>query len=396
MLPSSFPSTGVAHLLAWGALAALLYAYFAYPAILYVLAKLRPFVPTARESERAAVTVLIAAWNEEDVIAEKIENTLSQDYPADRLDLIVVSDGSTDRTDEIVAAHAAQTGRVRLVRVESRQGKSLALNAGVDAASSDVLVMTDANATFEPDAVRRLVSALSDSAVGAVSGQLRYRPGEGTEATEGAYWRYESLVKGWESALGSLLGANGSIYALRSSLYRPVGPRDVNDFRIPYEVLLAGRAVVLEPRAVSRETAAPDLWSEYGRKVRIMSRAIPTMLSLVWPTLKRGRAVLLWQLISHKVLREIQGLFFAAALAGAIWGALLGDAVLTVLLAGHLALYGLGALGWGVPALSRLRPARLAAHFDMIILASVSALLRWATGRVEATWTPTRPSGRDT
>lgn len=372
----------------------MLYAYFGYPALLSIVARMRRFQVSAFGSDLPIITMVVAAWNEESVIEEKIENTLTQDYPSERLSLIVVSDGSTDRTDSIVERFAAATPRVRLLHTEGRAGKSVALNIGVAATSADVLVMTDANALFRFDAVRHLVGPLSDPAVGAVSGQLSYRRGEGTEATEGAYWRYEQVVKRLESSIGSLLGANGSVYAVRRSLYHPVLPRDVNDFRIPYEVLLEGKAVVLEPCAVSLETAALDLWREYGRKTRIMSRAIPTMLALIPRTVMRGRFLLLWQLISHKLLREVQGVFFLAMLVGAAWGTASRDVALLAFLVAQLSLYGLGILGWTLPH-ARLRPLRLAAHFDMIALASVAALGRWIGGRIRPTWEPARTPGRE-
>lgn len=373
----------------------MLYAYFGYPALLFLVARLRRFQVSAAGSDLPTVTMVVAAWNEEAVIGEKIENTLAQDYPPERLSLIVISDGSTDGTDSIVKRYAAETPRVRLLHTARREGKSVALNIGVAGASGDVLVMTDANAIFEPDAVRHLVQPLADPAVGAVSGQLSYRKGEGTEATEGAYWRYERVVKRLESSIGSLLGANGSIYALRRSLYRPVFPRDVNDFRIPYEVLLQGKGVILEPSAVSLETAALDLWGEYARKTRIMSRAIPTMLGLIPRTIMSGRFLLLWQLISHKLLREVQGVFFLAMLVGAAWGAVGRDVALLAFLGAQLSLYGLGVLGWALPH-ARLRPLRLAAHFDMIALASMAALGRWIGGRVRPTWESARMPGRET
>ncbi len=384
----------VAHLLSWGGLGILLYVYVGYPALLFLLGLFGRTARFERAAVRPTVSVVLAAWNEAEVIGAKIENTLSQEYPPDLLDLIVVSDESTDATDEIVERYAQQTGRVKLLHTGGRRGKSAALNIGVSAARGDVIVMTDANAMFEREAVARLVASLADSRVGGVSGELRYRS-EGTADTERAYWRYERRVKRLESRLGLLLGANGSIYALRRELFRPVKPRDVNDFRIPYQVLLQGEAVVFEPEAISYEAPAGSLWAEYRRKVRIMSRAIPTMLSLVAPTVGRGKLLVLWQLVSHKVLREIQGFWFLAAVAGSAWGAILGDPILLALFAGQAALYLLGALGWAVPAIGRWRPARLAGHFDMIVLASLAALGLWLTGRVRATWEPARaPSGR--
>jgi cellulose synthase/poly-beta-1,6-N-acetylglucosamine synthase-like glycosyltransferase len=278
-----------------------------------------------------------------------------------------------------------------VLHTAGRQGKSVALNTGVPEARGEIVVLTDANAMFRRDAVARLVPPFNDTRVGAVSGELRYHRETGIGEGEGVYWRYEQMVKRSESALHSLLGANGSIYAMRKRLFRPLHPRDVNDFRIPYEVLLQGYWVVLEPEAVSFEHTAGELWAEYRRKVRIMARAIPMMLALVWPTLRRRRLLALWQLVSHKIMREVQGVFFLAALGGAAWGAALGDLSLSLFLVAQVALYILGVLGWALPAVSRWRPARLAAHYDMIALASVAALWLWLTGGIRATWAPARP-----
>jgi len=384
----------------WSAFAVLCYTYFGYPALLALASWIGrsrvgalPCAPTempARSGDQLpTVTVVVAAWNEGATIADKIENTLNQSYPAELLAMIVVSDGSTDGTDEIVERYAASTGRVRLLRTGGQQGKSMALNLGVPAARGEIVVLTDANATFAPEAVARLVKRFSDSRVGAVSGELKYRTSGGLDEGEGVYWRYEQRVKLLESAQQSLLGANGSIYAIRRGLFRPLRAVDVNDLRIPYEVLLQGYAVVLEPAAVSYERPAPSLWGEYRRKVRIMSRAIPTVLKLTGPTLARGRIVLYWQLVSHKLLREIQAIFFLGMLVGGVWGALLGDGLLSVMLAGQLALYLSGALAWANPGM-RPRLLGLAAHFDMIVLASFAALGLWLTGRVRPTWRPAR------
>ena len=147
---------------------------------------------------------------------------------------------------------------------------------------------------------------------------------------------------------------------------------------------------MLEPRARSYEDPASGLWAEYRRKVRIMSRAIPTMLSLVPPTIARGRVIALWQLISHKVLREVQGIFFGGMLVGALWGALLGSVLLATMLLLQAVLYLMGIMGWRLPPAGVWRPFRLAAHFNMIALASFGALALWLTGRVRPTWQPGR------
>lgn len=385
-----------AHALFWGALGVLWYAYLGYPLSLWLLTLIRRSSRIeADPSHRPRVTVVLAAWNEEDVIAEKIENTLGQSYPPELLDLIVVSDGSTDNTDSIVGRYA-DTNRVHLLHTEGRCGKSVAVNVGVAAASGDVIVLTDANAMFESEAISRLVTPLANPRVGAVSGQLRYRSGIGTEETEGSYWRYEQVVKQLESRLDRLLGANGSIYAVRRELYCPLRPKDVSDFRIPYDALLHGFAVILEPGSVSVENAAPNLWAEYRRKVRIMARAIPMMFRLIPMTLARRRVFTLWQLVSHKVVREIQAVFFGAMVVGAASGAALGSQVLTFMLAAQALVYLLGIIGWSLPAAARWRVLLLLAHFDMIVLASFAALGLNLIGRVSATWQRAGSSGTST
>jgi len=383
-----------AEIIAWGGLVVMLYAYFGYPLLLLVLGTRRRFQVAEASEYRPRVTILFAAWNEVQVIAEKLGNSLSQSYPPELLDVVVVSDCSGDGTDEIAKQYASRSGRVRLLRATERQGKSAALNLGAPAAQGEIVVLTDANAVFAEDAVERLIGPFADSRVGAVSGQLHYQDAAGAGLSESAYWRYEQRVKTAESALGSLLGANGSIFATRRELCAPLRPREVSDFRIPYEALLRGFRVVLEPRAKSYETTAGNLWAEYRRKVRIMARAIPMMLSLVAPTLARGRVLVAWQLVSHKVLREVQGVFFLAMLGGAAWGALLHDLPLTVFLYLQLSLFLAGTIGWKAPARGILRKLRLAAHYNMIVLASAGALWLWLTGSIKPTWAPARPSGR--
>ncbi len=374
-------------------LSLLLYAYFGYPLLLHLVARSRRSRHTGVTADQVqfqpSVTVVFAARNEEAVIAQKLDNILAQNYPAERLDVVVISDGSTDRTDEIVEAYVRCTNRVILLQSGGRRGKSASLNLGMQAASGEMIVLTDANAMFKPDAISRLVAPFCNSQVGAVSGQLRYTESGRSASGEGVYWRYEQWIKKAESALRSLLGANGSIYAIRRSLFHPLKPRDVDDFRIPYEVLLQGHQVVLEPEAVSFEDTAGSLWSEYRRKVRIMATAIPMMLYLAARTLLAGRLFLLWQLVSHKLLREIQGILFLIMLFGAAWAGWKGSYLMLSFLALQSALYLLGVIGWVFGA-ARFRPLRLVAHFDMIALASVAALWLWVSGGVKPTWEPER------
>lgn len=366
----------------WLCLGGLVYAYLGYPLL---LACARPFAARAYAAGAQApqVSVIVAAHNEADVIMDKIRNFLALDYPAERKQLIVISDGSSDGTDEIVQTF--QDERIVLIRQEPQAGKSSALNRGVEAASGEVLVFTDANSMFSAEALRHLVAPFVDPRVGATSGVLQYEADEGSSG-EGLYWRYEQEVKKLESAMGRLLGANGAIYAIRRELVPRLHPLDVNDFRVPYEALLRGRHVILASEATASERAAPSVGDEMARKVRIMSRALPMFFSLAVPTLARGRLFVAWELLSHKILREIQAVFFLGMLAGGVWGTAMGTGLGPWLLGLQVLGYGVGAAGWRWEGLRRARPVRAAAYLTMIAVASVWALARWVGGRNRAIW----------
>jgi cellulose synthase/poly-beta-1,6-N-acetylglucosamine synthase-like glycosyltransferase len=271
-------------------------------------------------------------------------------------------------------------------------GKTPALNVGVPAARGEIVVFSDADAMYEPQALRMLTSHFADERVGVVSGQLRYRAAEGQPAgsQERIYWFYEEGVKRLESRLQSLLGANGSIYAIRRALFEPVISRRplVDDFTIPFDILSKGYRALLEPKALSWETGAPSLRAEFRRKVRIMATAISTMLRSLWRTLWPPKPFIAWQLVSHKLLREIQAIFFVGMLVASGLLAVRGEPLFAVLFAGQLLIYAIGSLGAAVPQLCRFTPVALASHVSMIVLASIAALLIWATGRTTATWEP--------
>jgi hypothetical protein len=373
----------------WIAFGALAYLYLGYPLLLAFVAL---FLSRAcqEDEQTPAVSLVVAAHNESAVIADKIRNTLALDYRADRIQLIVVSDASDDGTDDIV--RSCSDTRVVLVRQEQQGGKSAALNRGVAEASGEILVFSDANSMFVPGAVRALVRRFADPRIGAVSGVLHYEADRAATG-EGLYWRYEQIVKGLESRTGRLLGANGAIFAIRREFMPRLHPLDVTDFRIPYQALIEGRSVVLAPEAAAREQAAATLGGEMARKVRIMSRALPMFFSLVPPTIRAGRPLVAWQLVSHKLLREIQAVFFLSMLVGAAWSWAAGSGLGPWLLGVQAAGYGIGAAGWASRTLRRLLPVRVATYVTMIAVTSVWAVARWVSGRNRATWMRTARTG---
>ena len=387
----------------WVAVGAILHTYVVYPLLLIVFQAIaqaqsawaylggherrRPLAQIGLPS----VSVVVAAYNEQDCIARRIDNLLEQDYPPDKLEILVGSDGSTDETDAIIQRYAARG--VRLSRGE-RCGKAGVLNRLVALAKGDVLVMTDANTEFERDAIRHLVQPLRDEGVGLVCGRLRLHSPLGAPVAEGAYWRLESLLKLYESWRGCVVGANGGIYAVRKHLFPPLPAGTVvDDFVAALRVLEVGSKVCYEPEAVAHEEAAPDRTSEYRRRVRIAAgcfRAMSQHRSLL--SLRRGfTAFAVW---SHKVLRWF------------VPHAMLVALITNVFLASESSLFAatlvLQCMGYALAALSLLgltpryfrALAEGAAHFVEINAALLVGFVKYSRGMQGQTWMPTDRTAR--
>src|SRR5438552_15393209 len=226
----------------WVAAGLLVWTHLVYPAVAAALARVAGR-PVRSADFEPTVTVIVAAYNEERVIARRLENLLALDYPADKLRIVVTSDASTDRTEEIALEFPGVT-----VVTNRRGGKVAAQDRAVRETESEIVAFSDANATWAPDALRRLVRAFADPDVAYVCGQLRVLAADGSNS-EGVYWRYEMAVRDAESRLGSITGGNGSIYAVRRSDYVEVDPRCGHDLALPYLMVQRGRRAVYEPSA---------------------------------------------------------------------------------------------------------------------------------------------------
>ena len=252
------------------------------------------------------VTLIISAFNEEKEIERTITNKLTQDYPQDRLEIIAVSDGSTDRTDEIIQTLCESSeGRLKFLRQEPRQGKTQALNLAVGRTSSEILVFADANSIHAPNALRKIVRNFADPSVGYVTGQMIYTNPNGTGFAEGsgAYMRYENALRAWETQVGSVVGVDGGIDAVRRDLYVSMQPDQLPDFLLPLNVVEQGKRVVYEPEALLYEAALPVPSDEFRMRVRVSLRALWALhdkKNLLNPF---RFPIFAWQLFSHKVLR---------------------------------------------------------------------------------------------
>ncbi|WP_338667625.1 glycosyltransferase [Pseudodesulfovibrio methanolicus] len=301
------------------ALSLLLLAYTiaGYPLVQACLARLRPRPVDAADPADTGdpVSVIICARDEGPRIAARIANLLAMDYPAERLEVIVVSDGSVDGTDQAVLGYGDP--RVRLIRQDHPMGKAAALNAGVAAAAHELLLLGDARQTFAPDVARLLLSHFHDPSVGAVSGRLEIRPEHGSGAASGvgsSYWSLEVRLRAAESAGGSVIGVTGAIYALRKACFAPLPEGTVlDDVLIPMRAALKGYRILYDTRAVAVDAKPVSDAGETTRKVRTLYGNLQ-LLRLAPELFLPWKNPLWFRFISHKILRLFLPLFFAGAL----------------------------------------------------------------------------------
>jgi biofilm PGA synthesis N-glycosyltransferase PgaC len=375
-------------LLLLGSLGLVVYVFVGYPAIAALLARFRPRPVRGDATFTPLVSLVILAHNEEDVIDERLRNVGELEYPRDRLEVIVVTDGSDDATPQ----RAAQFDGVRVLHESERRGKLAAMNRGVAVATGEVLVFSDANNRYTPDTLRELVIPMADPTVGLVSGRKIIDDGSGRalDRAEGLYWRYESKLKEWESATGSVVGAAGEILAFRREAYRsPEAGMLTEDFVQATLVAMAGWRVIYAPRACSIESASATIEDEAVRRARLITGRSQAMRRLL-PALVRGHPQLAWRIVSHKGLRPIVpwALIVAAMsnLAAARtrpWARMLA-ALQTVFYGGAL-------LGWRNERRGRSnRLTYLPFYFCRMNLATLRGLRDFVSGRHRAAWTRVR------
>jgi len=371
----------------------LFYIYLGYPLLLAAVSFFHRRRVVLDETYGPTVSLIIAAYNEEPVIGEKIKNSLLLDYPKGKLEIIIFSDASTDRTDEIVKGYADQGAK--LLRIEGRKGKTYCQNEAVKIATGEILVFSDANSMYQPDAIQKLVRHFADERVGCVSGELRYRGGGEAVEGERTYWAYDQILKQLESKVSSLVGANGSIYAVRRTLFKPLPPGTAEDLVRPLQIVQEGRRVVYEPEAVTWENTAQDASMEFQRRVRIVTQSVRSLLDnrtlfhLLNPFRYGFFSIQLW---SHKVLRWLSGilllLIFALniSLVGYSW-------IYAVTMAGQVFFYLLALWGFTSEKVFKQQAPKLphiAYYFCLSCYAMLKGVYYGLRGRSMVTWQPSR------
>ena len=285
----------------WVSAVLILYTHLGYPLVLRALLALRrrPTLEPGTWEELPRVSLIIAAYDEEEVIEAKVANALALDYPRERLELIVASDGSADATAERARAAGAD-----LVLELPRGGKIAAQNAAAESASGEILAFSDANSAWSPDALRHLVEPFADPAIGYACGQVRFLD-SGGENLEGAYWRYEMRVREMESALAGVTAGNGAIYAVRAGAYVPLAPSGSHDLSFPFQLAKKGKRSLYVPWARAEEKMVPTMEGEFARKRRMMVGLWDIVVGerMISP---RGYSPLYaFELASHRLLRYL-------------------------------------------------------------------------------------------
>jgi cellulose synthase/poly-beta-1,6-N-acetylglucosamine synthase-like glycosyltransferase len=373
----------------WLSALALFHVYVGYPLIMLVLSR-RVGSHGVPDGVLPSVSLIVSAHNEERVIVAKLKNAIALDYPKDLLEIMVVSDCSDDGTDKLV--HQFSSSGVILIRQSRRLGKSAGLNLGVPQTSGEVLVFSDANAFYRPDAIRQLARHFSNPRVGYVVGNSRYDESSETPPSaqsESLYWTFETWLKKCESRFHSVVGGDGAIYAIRRELFSLLQPTDINDFINPLQIVNRGYVGIFEPDAISYERAAATFRQEFRRKTRIVSRSLQAV-TRVAGVLNPFRNPRHWfALVSHKVLRWFAPCFMTLLLVASL--ALWNSPFYRFAVLSQGVFYLLAAVG----SLLSLTPAQwrlfyVPYYFCLVNAAALVGIFQCMAGNLSSTWTHVR------
>jgi cellulose synthase/poly-beta-1,6-N-acetylglucosamine synthase-like glycosyltransferase len=361
----------------WASAALIVYAHAGYPFALLALLALRrrPTLNPGTWEQPPRVSLIVAAYDEEDSIGAKVANALALEYPRDRLELIVASDGSADATAERARAAGAD-----LVLELPRGGKVAAQNAAAERASGEILAFSDANSVWAADALRHLVEPFADPTVGYACGQVRFLD-QGGGNLEGAYWRYEMAVRERESGLAGVTAGNGAIYAVRRDAYVPLSPSGSHDLSFPFLLAKRGLRSLYVPWARAEEKMVPTLEGEFARKRRMMVGIWDIVVGEGMLSPRRYPPLYAFEIASHRLLRYATPFLHVVALAANV--ALLGEGwVYTATLAAQLALLVAALLGKALP----LAPLRVARYYVMTTASIAAGLWDRVRHGAPGTW----------
>jgi len=381
-------------ILLWVSLFITFYAFFGYGILLFILIKIKrvikgkPVLPIIDFERLPTCTLVVAAYNEDGVMDDKIKNSLALAYPANKLEFVFITDGSVDNTASIVKNYP----QIRHMHSDERKGKIAAVHRAMESVNTEIVVFTDANTFLNTDALVNICRHYSDKKVGAVAGEKRvYADAANATAGEGFYWKYESKLKTWDSELYSVVGAAGELFSIRTDLYEPVSPNAIlDDFMISLLVAQKGYRVIYEPDAFATETASQNVTEELKRKIRIAAGGIQSIIWLKGLLNPFPMPVLSFQYISHRVLRwTIVPFLMILALILNFIIVFAGDAsfIYQLLLIAQIGFYFMAIVGWIMEERQiKMKIFFIPYYFCMMNYAVLMGIRRFALGKQSAIW----------
>jgi len=376
----------------WLSIFLVFYTFFGYGILLYFLVKIRIAIKGKRQipdnhGNWQTLTLIVSAYNEEACIEEKIKNSLSLDYPQDKIQYLFVTDGSTDSTPDIIARFP----QIKLMHKPERKGKIAAMERAMKEVSTEIIIFTDANTLLNNQALKNICRHYQDPKVGAVSGEKRVHIEEVADATagEGFYWKYESKLKTWDSELYSVVGAAGELFSVRNSLYEAVQPDTIlDDFMISMQIAEKGYRIIYEPNAYATETGSENVGEELKRKIRIAAGGIQSIVRLKSLLNPFPNFVLSFQYISHRVLRwTITPFLMILAFVLNCIIACTGSQLYIAILLMQIAFYAFATLGWLLERREvRIKALFIPYYFCMMNYAVIAGIRRYFLKQQSVTW----------
>ncbi len=369
-------------ILFWTSVNVVCFIYFVYPLLITLIAKVR-HAKVHKENIRPAISLIFPLHNEEKVIRDRMENALSLEYPADKLEIIFALDNCTDRTKEIISEY--HDPRIRVLEFNERAGKVATLNKAVPEAKGEILVFSDANSIHKNDTLIKLVRNFADRKVGCVCGKLIYTESEHTLVSKGEnlYWQYEHFIKKQESRLGRLLITNGSLQAVRKELYPFPDPDVADDLSIPILIRAKGYKIAYEPKAAVYEVATQSIKEEFNQKVRIIAQGFKGTVKLRKEIMKLG-AFGAFQFLVHKLLRWLIFVFLILIFLSNFF--LMHERFYTGIFNLQLLFYAFALIGFALRQKHKIRIFYIPFYFCLVNFASMVALKHFFTQGETRIW----------
>ena len=379
----------------WTALFLIGFSYIGYPLVIWMLARNKSTQQNSKEQEPIdtsslpRVSIIIAAYREEAVILERLNNLARLDYPSSKLEILIGCDGNEDLTGELVNAYG--NDQIRLIQFEQRRGKASVLNDCVPQASGEILVFSDANTNMDPQCLKQMVRHFQEESTGCICGQLVLEDSETGKNVDGLYWKYENFLKHCETRLGAVLGVNGALYALKKSLYQPI-PADtiIDDFLIGMRVHLAEQRLIYDETAFAVEESATSVQAEFKRRIRIGTGAFQSLKHLKG-LLHPRYGTIAFAFWSHKLLRWFCPVFMGLAFLCNLF--LLNQPLYQATLSLQILFYASAFIGMKLDGSSRLlKLCRVPGMFVQMNLALGIGLFRFLFTRQSGIWERTERS----